>query len=100
MAASIELIPFAEASEKEAVLTVWPSEIMVTAIVSPLLEPTWNVIVEADDSSEMPLNCAAEPIRSISDDSWLTSDWIAAWSVGDRVPFWYWTARSRMRWSI
>ena len=35
----------------------------------------------ASFSSLMPLNFAESPMRSISEASWLTSDWIAAWSV-------------------
>ena len=39
-------------------------------------------------------------MRSISEASWLISDWMAVWSCEDSVPFLYWTASSRTRWSI
>ena len=38
--------------------------------------------------------------ETISADSWLTSDEIAPRSVSLSAPFLYWTASSRMRWSI
>ena len=53
-----------------------PSEIVDTEIDSPSFEPTWKLIVDDADRSEIPLNVADEPIRSISEASWFTSDWI------------------------
>ncbi len=48
----------------------------------------------------MPLNWALEPIRSTSEPSMFTSDWIAALSFADSEPFLYCTASSRTRCSI
>src|SRR5919204_2305208 len=48
----------------------------------------------------MPLKSASRPMRSTSDASWLTSDWIATLSVVESVPFEYSTASSRTRWSM
>ena len=45
----------------------------------------------------MPLNFAVEPMRSISEASWLTSLWIAVRSEVEFELFLYCTARSRTR---
>ena len=68
-----------------------------TVIDSPSLAPTWKVSVADEFRTLMPLNCAVAPICSISDRSWLTSVWIAVWSVLLSVPLPYCTASSRMR---
>ena len=54
-----------------------PRLIVETPMVSPSAAPTWKVIVPETASRLMPLNAAEEPMRSISEPSWLTSDWIA-----------------------
>ena len=80
--------------------TVLPREIVLTVIESPSFTPTWKVTEPAPDRRLMPLNLAEPPMRSISDASWLTSVWIAAWSSLLSVPFLYCTASSRTRWSM
>src|SRR3954447_11015684 len=80
--------------------TVDPREMVATPICSPSLEPTWKDTVPAAFSSEMPLNLVVVPMRSISEASWLTSDWIADWLVELSVPFLYCTASSRTRCSM
>ena len=76
------------------------SLIAMTAIVSPSLAPTWNVIVAPPVSRAMPLNFVCVPMLEISAQSWATSAVIAAWSDVDSVPLLNWTARSRTRCSI
>src|SRR3954465_14685041 len=94
MAASMLLIAVALDSVDQPVgrTAVEPSEIMLTAMTSLSLAPTWNVTALVLSSSEMPLNLVVLPIRVISEASWSTSDWIAVWLVLLSVPFLYWTA--------
>src|SRR2546423_14269446 len=80
--------------------TVAPSEIMATLMASPSLAPTWKDTVEVLFSRQMPLNWVVVPMRSISDASWATSDWMADWLPALSVPFLNWTASSRTRWSM
>src|SRR3954451_23399803 len=102
MAASMLLIDAAldSVAQPEGRTAVAPSEIMLTAMTSLSLAPTWKVTAVVLSSSEMPLNFVVVPMRSISEASWLTSDWIAVWLVLLSVPFLYWTASSRTRWSM
>ena len=74
---------------------VWPSDTVVTAIVWPSSEPTWKVTLPVAFNILMLLNSESAPIRSISDASWFTSDWMAAWSAVESDPFLNWTASSR-----
>src|SRR5215212_10614813 len=73
---------------------------MATPICSVSLEPTWKDTVLVVFSRLMPLNCVVEPMRSISQASCRTSDWMADWLVALSVPFLNCTASSRTRWSI
>src|SRR3954471_16799532 len=72
-------------SATTAAFTTEPSDTVATVMISPSCAPTWNEIVLAALSSLMPLNSAVDPIRSISDPSMLTSDWIASLSHPDIV---------------
>src|SRR4051812_19822533 len=102
MAASMLLIADAldSVDQPEGRTAVEPSEIMLTLMTSLSFEPTWKVTAVVLSSSEMPLNLVVVPMRLISLASWLTSDWTAVWSVELSVPFLYWTASSRTRWSM
>src|SRR3954452_4311362 len=80
--------------------TVAPREIMATAMVSPSVAPTWDDTVVVLLSRQLRWNCVVEPMRSISDASWATSDWMADWLPALSVPFLNWTASSRTRWSM
>ena len=67
----------ADVSANTAELIEAPRQIVPTPTESESLAPTWKVIVTAAFRTLMPLNSALEPMRSISDASWLTSVWIA-----------------------
>ena len=90
----------ADVSANTAELIEAPRLIVPTPTESESLAPTWKVIVTAAFRTLMPLNSALEPMRSISDASWLTSVWIALRSLSLSEPFLNWTASSRTRWSI
>src|SRR3954468_6118113 len=102
MAASMLLIaePLDSVDQPDGRTAVEPSEIMLTAMTWLSLAPTWKVTALTLSSSEMPLNFVVVPMRSISEASWLTSDWIAVLLVALSVPLLYWTASSRTRWSM
>ena len=89
-----------DASENADVPTVEPTDTIATLMTSPSLAPTWKETVLVFDSTLMPLNSAAAPMRSISEASWLTSVWMAACAEALSEPFLYWTASSRTRCSI
>src|SRR4051794_13886182 len=102
MAASMLLIAvaFDSVDQPDGRTDVAVRGIILTEITSLSLAPTWNVTLFVLSSSEMPLNFVAPAIRLISAESWLTSDWMAVWLVLLSVPFLYWTASSRTRWSM
>src|SRR3954466_15799417 len=74
---------------------------MLTAMVSPAFAPTWKLAEKLPSSSFLPLNVVVLAIRSSSDFSWVTSDWMFAWALALIPPeLFACTDRSRMRWRM
>ncbi len=78
-----------------------PTEPTAKLIVSPEFEPTWKAALKLPSSSFLPLKVVVLAIRSSSDFSWLSSDWMLPLASVFMPPsFAAWTDRSRMRWRM